>query len=77
MLKAGVITPSTSEWAAPVVLVKKDGGVRWCVDYHCLNSLTVKDAYPLPKIEECLDVLGGATMFSTQSPVRLLADSCG
>lgn len=66
MLKAGVITPSASEWAAPVVLVrKKDGGVRWCVDYRCLNSLTIKDAYPLPKIEECLDVLGGATMFTT------------
>lgn len=66
MLKAGVITPSASEWAAPVVFVhKKDGGVQWSVDYHCLNSLRVKDAYTLPKIEECLDDLGGATMFST------------
>lgn len=66
MIKAGVIGPSTSEWAAPVVLVrKKDGWVRWCVDYHCLNSVTMKDAYPLPKIKECLDVLGGASMFST------------
>ncbi|XP_038145914.1 uncharacterized protein LOC119786541 [Cyprinodon tularosa] len=42
-----------------------DIGIRWCVDYHSLNSLTVKDAYPLPQIEECLDVVGGATMFST------------
>lgn len=51
--------------ADAVFVHKKDGGVRWSVDYHCLNSLRVKDAYTLPKIEECLDDLGGATMFST------------
>lgn len=56
MLEAGVV----------VILVrKKDGGVRWCVDYRRLNSLTLRDAYPLPKIDECLDVLGEATVFST------------
>lgn len=66
MLEAGVVVPSSSEWAAPIVLVrKKDGGVRWSVDYRRLNSLTQRDAYPLPKIDECLDVLGGATVFST------------
>lgn len=66
MLSEGVIRTSASEWASPLVLVrKKDGGVRWCVDYHCLNNLTIKDAYLLPQIEECLDVVGGATMFCT------------
>lgn len=51
---------------APIVLIrKKDGGVRWSVGYRPLNSLSQRDAYSLPKIDECLDVLGGATVFST------------
>lgn len=53
-------------WASLVVLVrKKDGGDKWCIDYRKLNELTLKDAYPLLKIEKCLDTLGGATVFST------------
>jgi Reverse transcriptase (RNA-dependent DNA polymerase) len=66
MLKADVIEPANSEWACPVVLITKpDGSVRFCVDYRKLNAVTVKDSYPLPRMDECLDSLGDATIFST------------
>ena len=66
MLKRGIIEPSNSPWSSNVVLVtKKDGGVRFCVDYRVLNSLTKKDAYPLPPVSECLDALAGSKWFST------------
>ena len=65
MLKAGVIAPSISEWAsAPVLVRKRDGTVRWCVDYRALNSVTTKDVFPLPLVEECLDTLAGNQWFS-------------
>ncbi len=65
MLQAKVIQPSVSEWAAaPVLIRKRDGQVRWCLDYRALNKVTSKDLFPLPLIEECLDTLAGNRWFS-------------
>ena len=66
MLNRGIIEPSSSPWSSPIVLVrKKDGSLRFCIDYRKLNSVTKKDSYPLPRIDDSLDALGNAKWFST------------
>ncbi|KAK3568728.1 hypothetical protein QTP86_014757, partial [Hemibagrus guttatus] len=66
LLADGVIEESCSPWASPVVLVKKKCGTwRFCVDYRRLNSVTIKDSHPLPRVDDTLDALAGAVWFST------------
>ena len=66
MLDIGVITESSSDWAsAPVLVRKKDGSVRYCIDFRALNDKSRKDLFPLPSISQCLDQLCGNQYFST------------
>ena len=71
LLDEGFIRPSMSPWGAPVVLAKKkDGTLRFCIDYRNLNKVTKKDAYPLPRIEECLDTLHGMVLFCSMDMAK-------
>ncbi|GBM27783.1 Retrovirus-related Pol polyprotein from transposon 297 [Araneus ventricosus] len=66
MVDNGIIEESSGPWASPIVLVKKkDGSTRFCVDYRKLNEITIKDSYPLPGIDDTLDALNGSQWFST------------
>ncbi|PKA62066.1 RNA-directed DNA polymerase like [Apostasia shenzhenica] len=65
MLDKGYIRPSTSPWEAPVLFVKKkNDSLRMCIDYRELNRVTVKNKYPLPRIDDLFDQLQGASVFS-------------
>jgi len=65
MIRAGVVEPSNSPWTSNLVVVKKkDGSLRYCVDYQKINSVTRRDAYNLPRIDACLEALIGAKLFS-------------
>ena len=66
MMDNQIIRPSVSPWSSPIVVVRKrDNSIRLCIDFRRVNDLTIKDSYPLPRIEDCLDALRGNTWFST------------
>lgn len=66
MQEVGVVQPSNSPWASPVVLVKKkDEALRFCIDYRGLNSVTKLDQHPLPRIDDLLDQMGKSHYFTT------------
>ena len=65
MLKMGLIRPSTSPWASPVVILpKKDGGVRCCVNYRKVNRVAKFDVYPMPRIDDAIEKVGKARYIS-------------
>jgi len=65
MLQKGLICPSTSPFPPSILLVRKhDGTWRFCVDYHVLNAIAIKDRFPIPTTDELLDELAGTTCFS-------------
>ena len=66
MEEQDIMKPSASPWPSPIILVpKKDGTTRFCIDYCRLNAITKKDVYPLPRVDDILDTLGGCKYFST------------
>ena len=65
MLKHGIIEPSQSEWSLPCILVpKKDGTYRFCVDFYMVNLVKKTDSYPIPRVEDCINRIGNAKYIS-------------
>ena len=65
LIKKGYIQPNVSPWGAPILFInKKDGTIRKCIDYHQLKKMTIKNDYPLHRIDDLFDQLGGARIFS-------------
>ncbi|CAG2190071.1 unnamed protein product [Mytilus edulis] len=78
MLERGVIEPADGPWSSGIVLVKKkDGTTRFCVDYRKVNDLTVKDAYPLPRIDDSLEQLPGSQHQNADALSRIPCRQCG
>ena len=66
MLEAGIISPSSSAWSSPIVIVpKRDNTIRVCIDYRQLNKTLVKDSYPLPRIDDIFATLGKTKFFTS------------
>ena len=75
LLSKGFIRPSVSPYGAPILFVrKKDGSLRMCIDYRALNKSTVKNSYSLPRIDDLLDQLHGATVFSRSDPATIRSE---
>jgi hypothetical protein len=73
MLQQGLIQPSTSPWSFPVIVVKKKNGkFRFCVNYKPLNNITKKDNYSLPRIDEMLDALHIGKFFKVQNCAEMI-----
>ena len=72
MLKQELIEPSESPWSSPIVLIrKKNGTMRLCIDYRKVNDVTKKDSFPVARIDDKLDALSGAEWFNVLDPISV------